>query len=109
MELSGYRFMWLITLFDLPVDTKEARRQYAKFRTFLLEDGFTRMQFSVYKRHCPSKENALVHIQRIKRKLPPDGEVRILAITDKQYERMHIFLGKMRKRPEVGYQQLEFF
>jgi len=109
MELSGYRFMWILTLFDLPVDTKHARRNYTIFRRLLLKNGFTRMQFSVYKRHCPSKENAHVHIQRIKRNLPPDGEVRILTVTDKQFERMYIFRGKVRKKPEVGYQQLEFF
>lgn len=109
MELSGYRFMWVITLFDLPVDTKEARKLYARFRKFLLEGGFSRMQFSVYKRHCSSKENAQVHINRIQRNLPPDGEVRVIAITDKQFERMFIFQGKMRRKAEPAFQQLEFF
>ncbi len=101
--------MWVVALFDLPVDTKIARRNYARFRKFLLKDGFLMMQFSVYARHCPSEENALVHMQRVEANTPPDGEVRIITITDKQFERMRIFLGKRRKAPEKAAKQLEFF
>jgi CRISPR-associated protein Cas2 len=109
MRLSGYRFMWVVVLFDLPVDTKRARREYAHFRKGLLRDGFTRMQYSVYIRHCASEENADVHVQRVKRIIPPDGEVRLLLITDKQYERMHVFWGKRRVPTERPPAQLELF
>jgi len=101
--------MWIVTMFDLPTDTKKARRQYALFRKHLLEDGFTMMQYSVYARHCASKENAEVHIDRIKKHLPPDGEVRVITITDKQFERMMIFWGKTRQSPERAPCQLELF
>jgi len=109
MQLSGYRFMWVVVLFDLPVDTKKARRNYARFRKHLLRDGFTKMQFSVYTRHCSSKENAEVHLQRVTAWVPDDGEVRVLTITDKQYERMRIFWGKRRKPPEKAPPQLMLF
>jgi CRISPR-associated protein Cas2 len=101
--------MWVVAMFDLPTDTKAARRAYTLFRKQLLKDGFTALQYSVYARHSPSKENAEVHVGRIKANLPPDGEVRVLMITDKQFERMLIFWGKMRKRPEPAPQQLQFF
>lgn len=101
--------MWVVTMFDLPVDTKAARREYARFRKFLLEDGFRQMQFSVYCRACPSEENAHVHMRRVSQRVPPDGEVRILLITDKQFERMRVFWGKMRGRPEKPGNQLELF
>lgn len=109
MQISGYRCMWIVTLFDLPVDTKRARKQYAQFRDFLLKDGFSMMQYSVYIRHCASQENADVHIQRVERSVPPDGEVRIITLTDKQFERMRIFWGKQRKPPETAPAQLELF
>lgn len=96
-------------MFDLPTDTKQARRDYALFRKHLLSDGFMMMQYSVYMRHCPSRENAEVHIGRLKAYLPPDGEVRVITITDKQFERMLIFLGKMRKPPEDAPRQLDLF
>ncbi len=109
MELSGYRFMWVVAMFDLPVDTKQARREYALFRKSLIRQGFTRMQYSVYIRHSTSRENAAAHAERVRACLPPDGEVRVLQITDKQFERMGIFFGKLRAAPERGPTQLQFF
>ena len=55
------------------------------------------------------EENAEVHTERIKRHLPPDGEVRVITITDKQFERMSVLWGKMRKPPERAPCQLELF
>jgi len=109
MLISGYRCMWVLAMFDLPVDTKKARKEYAIFRKGLLKDGFTKMQFSVYVRHCPSEENAAVHVGRVEKMVPPDGEVRILTLTDKQFERMRIFWGKMRKAVAPPPAQLELF
>jgi CRISPR-associated protein Cas2 len=109
VELSAYRFMWVVVLFDLPVDTKAARHAYAVFRKRLLKDGFTMLQYSVYARHSTSEENATVHINRVQNFVPDDGEVRILTITDKQFERMRIFWGKIRKLPAPQPKQLEFF
>jgi CRISPR-associated protein Cas2 len=109
MELSGYRFMWLFVMFDLPVETKADRKNYAQFRNRLLKDGFVMMQFSVYVRHCASEENADVHTNRINGNVPPYGEVRILRVTDKQYERMAVFWGKNRNPPEKPPAQLELF
>ena len=109
MLVNGYRCMWVLVMFDLPTETKAARRAYAKFRKCLLQDGFHRMQFSVYTRHCPSQENANVHIGRVHSRLPPDGEIRVMTITDKQMERMDVFLGKKRQQPEPPPLQLLLF
>lgn len=96
-------------MFDLPTDTKKARKDYTYFRKNLLKDGFSMLQYSVYVRHCASEENADVHYNRIKGFLPPDGEVRLIAITDKQFGRMLTFWGKMRKPAPPQPQQLELF
>src|ERR1035437_2152116 len=109
MELSAYRFMWVVAMFDLPVDTKQARRAYAQFRKFLLKDGFSKLQFSVYVRHCASEANTDVHTKRVEAMVPADGEVRLIVVTDKQFERMRTFWGKMRKPAPAAPQQLEFF
>jgi len=109
MLINGYRCMWILTMFDLPTDTKKSRHDYTVFRRHLLEDGFKMMQYSVYARHCASRENAESHVERVRRNLPPDGEVRVLAITDKQFERMSIFWGGKRQSPESAPCQLELF
>ena len=109
MILSGYRAVWIFAMFDLPVDTKSARKAYVDFRKSLLKDGFTMLQYSVYVRHCASEENADVHYNRINNFLPDDGEVRLITITDKQFGRMETHWGKMRKPPPSTPRQLELF
>ena len=101
--------MWVITMFDLPTDTSDARKAYTDFRKALLNDGFVMWQFSVYARHSPSEENAAVHEKRVKAFLPNDCEVRLLKITDKQFERMKVFYGKMRKATEASPEQISLF
>lgn len=101
--------MWVLVLFDLPTETKVERKLYSNFRKDLLKDGFTMFQFSIYLRHCPSKENADVHIARVKRLLPKYGHVGILCITDKQFGNMEIFFGKQQTQVPLIGQQLEMF
>ena len=98
--------MWVIVLFDLPTQSKPDRYQYAKFRKNLVADGFVMLQYSVYSRHCASDENAEVHCRKIKAKLPPKGEVRIIKITEKQFERMHVYYGSKRIPTESAPKQL---
>ena len=57
-RLNAYRIMWVLVLFDLPTETAAERKIYAKFRKNILKDGFQMFQFSIYLRHCASRENA---------------------------------------------------
>ncbi len=101
--------MWVLVLFDLPTETKKERKEYARFRKDIMGDGFTMFQFSIYLRHCPSKEVAEMHIKRVKSMLPPNGNVGILCITDKQFGEMEIFSCQKLKKPQSAPQQLELF
>ncbi|WP_068595118.1 CRISPR-associated endonuclease Cas2 [Vaginella massiliensis] len=106
---NAYRIMWVLVFFDLPTETKKHRAYATRFRKNLLDDGFNMFQFSIYIRHCPSKENADVHIKRVKKSLPPEGKVGILCITDKQFGQMELFFAqKETDLPNVP-QQLELF
>lgn len=108
-RFSEYRIMWVLVFFDLPTETKKERKAAADFRKKLLKDGFSMFQFSIYVRHCASKENAEVHIKRVKRALPELGHVGILCITDKQFGDIEIFFGKKEQAPPSIGQQLELF
>lgn len=103
---GGLRTMWLMVLFDLPTGTSEERVAYCHFHDYLLDDGFNRLQYSVYVRHCASEENMKVHMQRVKAALAPDGEVRMLTFTDKQFERMIVFHGHLRHAVEQPPEQV---
>ena len=109
MVFGGFRSVWLVLMFDLPVDTRKARKAYTQFRKNLIQDGFTMMQFSVMTRHCPTEENAEVHRKRVCTFLPPDGEVRILTFTDKQFGRMQVYHGRVRAATEESPKQLTIF
>ena len=108
-RFNEYRIMWVLVFFDLPTETKKERKQYSVFRKKLLNDGFTMFQFSIYVRHCASRENAQVHINRVKKSLPPHGHVGILCITDKQFSKMELFIAKKETKVVTPYQQLELF
>ncbi len=101
--------MWIYVFFDLPTETKEERKAAAKFRKQLLDDGFTMFQFSIYIRHCASRENAKVHENRVKNKLPPLGKVGILTVTDKQFGMMELYIGRKKESLQPRVKQLELF
>lgn len=109
MIISAYRFMWVLAMFDLPTVTKKQKKAYTTFRKGLLEDGFSMMQYSVYVRHCPNKENAEVHVSRIKAAMPEEGEIRVILFTDKQFEKMRLFVGTRQMPLEQPAGQLEIF
>lgn len=108
-RLSEYRVMWILVFFDLPTETKKDKKAYQDFRKNLQRDGFTMFQFSIYVRHCASKENMEVHIKRVKSFLPEFGKVCILNITDKQFGDIELFYGKKSQKPNAPGQQLELF
>lgn len=108
-RLNQYRIMWVFVYFDLPTVTKKERRNYSQFRKRLLKDGFVMIQYSIYARHCSSRENATVHKRRVKQYLPAEGKVILFEITDKQFSMMEFHIGKNEvQRPDTP-QQLEIF
>lgn len=108
-RLNAYRILWVLVFFDLPTETKAQRKIYAKFRKDILKDGFQMFQFSIYMRHCSSRENANVHVNRVKKILPARGHVGIMCITDKQFGMMEIFYGHSLTMAAQPIQQLEMF
>ncbi|MCW5941490.1 MAG: CRISPR-associated endonuclease Cas2 [Fimbriimonadaceae bacterium] len=101
--------MWLLVMFDLPVTTRTHRRNYVRFLHDLVDQGFFRVQFSVYARPCATEENADSLYNRVTHALPPAGEVRILRFTDKQWARMVCFHARRRRSVEEAPEQFTFF
>jgi CRISPR-associated protein Cas2 len=109
MSIAPYRIMWIVVMFDLPVDSKQARKEYTRFRKTLLQLGMTMMQFSVYAKALPSEEagdclSTVVHMA-----LPPKGEVRILKVTDRQFGKMEVFTARKTSQPEQIPDQIGLF
>jgi CRISPR-associated protein Cas2 len=108
-ELSGYRLMWMMVLFDLPVGTKKERKAATRFRNDLLDEGFEMSQLSVYLRFCSGKEQAETLTRRIEKRVPGTGKVHILYFTDKQYENVVCFDGRTRQAARKNPEQYALF
>lgn len=102
--------MRIIVFFDLPVVKQSDRKIYAKFRRFLLNDGYDMLQYSVYSRLCNGTDMANKHLKRLNSSLPEKGSVRCLTITEKQYGEMKFLVGKPTvKERKVNANQLSLF
>ncbi|MCM1128795.1 MAG: CRISPR-associated endonuclease Cas2 [Oxalobacter formigenes] len=94
MSRETRRYMRLIVFFDLPVTTREKRRIYTLFRRFLLQDGYDMIQWSVYGRLVNGADDVEKHLKRLNANLPPEGSVRCLQVTEKQFSHMRLLVGK---------------
>lgn len=107
--LSGYRLMWMLVMFDLPVVEKAERKAATDFRNTLLDLGFEMSQFSVYMRFCTSTIQVDTYSKRVETSLPGGGKVNILQFTDKQYERIVSFHGKSKQPANKTPDQFDLF
>lgn len=89
----SYRYMRMIIFFDLPVTTTQERRDYTRFRKFLIQNGFMQMQESVYCRLALNQTAAAIMQDNIYKHRPSKGLVQMLVITEKQYARMEYIVG----------------
>jgi CRISPR-associated protein Cas2 len=101
--------MWVIVYFDLPTETKQDRKLYTVFRKNLISAGFTMFQYSIYTRHCLSREYADRYIQGVKKILPPKGHIVISCITDKQFGMMEVYHGHTVKPIQSTKPMVELF
>ncbi len=107
--LSGYKCMWLFAMFDLPVDQPKLRHEYARFRASLRRQGFTMLQYSVYIHYAASDEAEETLRRKVEAALPSHGQVRVISVTDRQFEKMEVYVGKKRQPVEDPPLQLAFF
>lgn len=90
----SYRFMRILVMFDLPVITTAERKEYIKFRKYLLKSGFIMMQESVYCKLSPNSTLADATIENIRKNKPEKGLVQVLKVTEKQYAKMEFIVGE---------------
>lgn len=103
------RPMWIMLMFDLPVGTKKQRTAASRFRNDLIEDGYRRIQWSVYARFCPTVQKAKRDGKASLEKLPSEGECRVLYLTDHQWHRMVVIRQENPVPPEPEPRQLAIF
>ena len=101
-----YKIMRMICMFDLPVVTEKEKRNYREFRKNLLKEGFVMLQYSVYIRTCPSRDYCNHLKKRLQKITPPSGNVRLLVVTEKQYEDMVLLAGSKNGMEKIGPERM---
>ena len=96
-----YDTMRVICFFDLLTETAVEKRAYRQFRKHLIENGFEMLQYSVYFRTCPNREHAKKYYRIIQRCAPESGHIRLLMVTEKQFEEMALIIGTKHHQEEV--------
>lgn len=86
--------MRIIVMFDLPVVSANDRREYTRFRKYLIKSGFLMLQESVYCKLAQNSTAADLIIQNLKKNKPLSGLVQTLKITEKQFSRMEHIVGQ---------------
>lgn len=107
--LCGYRLMWVMVMFDLPVGTPEEKKVANGFRHDLLDLGFERCQYSVYLRFVEGRDQADTTTRRVQTVLPNGGRVYVLFFTDKQYTGIIRFENRKRRKPLKNPEQYALF
>lgn len=85
--------MRVIVFFDLPTVTTSERKEYTKFRKYLIKNGFLMMQESVYCKLAQNQISADLLVENIRKNKPITGIVQVLKITEKQYSKMEYIVG----------------
>lgn len=86
--------MRMIVFFDLPTETAAERRNYRRFRRFLIENGFLMMQESVYCKLLLNGSAQTAMAESIRKNKPPKGIVQMLTVTEKQFSKMEYIVGE---------------
>lgn len=97
----SYERMRVFCMFDLPVETSKEQKQYRIFRKGLIANGFTMLQYSVYQRMVPNRRAGQKYEAIIKKFIPESGDVRLIYISEKQYNDMKLLVGDRSRQEEI--------
>ncbi|BDV03523.1 MAG: hypothetical protein HPPSJP_2440 [Candidatus Hepatoplasma scabrum] len=99
--------MNILLFYDLPTITKVDQKAMNKFRNDITKLGFIMIQESVYMKHCYNYDWVNRTKLKIKEILPQKGDIRIIIVTNKQYNEIEILKG--RKSLQESYTNDEDF
>ena len=92
----SYRFMRIVLFFDLPTLTEKNRKEYTRFRKFLIKMGFMMLQESVYVKLALNATTTNTLISNLEKNKPEEGLIQILLVTEKQYSKLYMLLCENR-------------
>jgi CRISPR-associated protein Cas2 len=88
--------MRVIVFFDLPTLTSTERREYTKFRKYLIKSGFLMEQESVYSKLVVNSAAADALSSNVQKNAPGKGLVQLMRVTENQYSKMEYIVGNRK-------------
>lgn len=98
----------MLLLCDLPLEKRNQRKEARLFKETLFAEGFFELQPNVYTRMVESRSSRDIHIRRISEKLPPYGRVRLITLTEKQFQSAALLCGEENRQAIIG-SELDIF
>lgn len=78
-----------------PTEKWGTKTEYTRLRKFLYKDGYIRIAPEVFMRIVKNRKASEKHYRRIEEYAPKTGEVRLLRLTEKQYNNIYMVSGEM--------------
>lgn len=78
----------------MPTESLDDKRNYRKFRKFLITSGFLMMQESVYCKLALNQTVANTVSAQVRKNVPPEGNIQMLIVTERQFARMEYLVGE---------------
>lgn len=92
------RVVRTIVFFDLPNVYLKDKKNYNKFRKYLLSEGFIMMQESVYSKIVLNMQQATLLLERLRKNSPKKGIIQVLTITERQYSQIEYIIGESNSK-----------
>ncbi len=92
------RVMRTMVFFDLPNVYLRDKKNYIKFRKYLINEGFIMMQESVYSKIVLNSQQSGLLINRIRKNAPKKGIIQVMTITEKQYSQIEYIIGETQSK-----------
>ena len=98
MNMMRDRIVRTIVFFDLPNVYLKDKKNYIKFRKYLLSEGFIMMQESVYSKIVMNNQQSVLLLERLRKNAPKKGIIQVLTITEKQYSQIEYIIGESNSK-----------
>jgi len=85
------------------------RRDASRYRAYLRQLGFSMLQLSVYSKYLVNGSGFEWIARQVADAIPPDGNVRMIPVSDAGWGRSQVFHGKKRTPTEPAPEQLAIF
>ena len=77
-----------------PTGKRGTKTEYTNLRKILTKDGYLKIASEVYMRIVQNRKASEKHYRRIQEFAPTTGTVRLLRLTEKQYQSIYMVTGE---------------